>query len=649
MSSSSPSGGGPRRHRCRSPSLSYPLRTLYALNGALMLLPNLALMFIANDRASLAPALLPAYGALAFLPWSLKPLYAALTTSLVDRRRYLSRPSLLAILLALCAASFAGTAAVPAGGVAACFAWGAVRGLASAWPEFLLGLTLIDEARAGSDPSEEEEDGEDAAPHVRSYQELSSVFQSQAATARNVGSILAGSFTFALFAWRRYQSENSDSSSDEQRIDSPAALSDAVVTFLLLTTATLPLIGSGMVLKYGVSATRDKAYCAAPLGAGQGPFGRGAGYGEVATTDDPTSEGIDSGSGRPDGESYPRQAPPFSWSYVAALVSFQLLLIVAVLEDLIGETFSHGVWLAALLTLSACLVVSLAAAAAARRRQRSRCVTEEAVGASRSTDQVPPKSLALFLLLRHSLPGSGYVFYSYLFSLFESDPLYMQCMSMLGSAGALLTTWFYGRYLAERCSSGWGIVRLIVATTAAASLASLLNLVIIRDPGGWDLRLLTAPIYFVTGVTVELNFMPSLVLATANIVSSDAAPSCRGDRDGRGIADGGGGGDEWGCVGDVPDDGDGGAGEFPLDEGMQYASFVSCINFGEQVASWISVPIVAAYGITRENGWANLDHLVVLCAGLQLASLPLLYLIRPSPCPKGGSVALTGIATGVFS
>ena len=35
--------------------------------------------------------------------------------------------------------------------------------------------------------------------------------------------------------------------------------------------------------------------------------------------------------------------------------------------------------------------------------------------------------------------------------------------------------------------------------------------------------------------------------------------------------------------------------------GMQYAIFILCIDFRAQIGDWITVPIVAALGITREN------------------------------------------------
>ena len=62
---------------------------------------------------------------------------------------------------------------------------------------------------------------------------------------------------------------------------------------------------------------------------------------------------------------------------------------------------------------------------------------------------------------------------------------------------------------------------------------------------------------------------------------------------------------------------------------MQYASFLSCIDFGAQIGDWITVPIVASLGITRENHWDNIDKLVVICSILRMCRVIFLWLICP--------------------
>ena len=98
-------------------SLPNPLRILFAFNGAIFILPNLALLSIVNNRASIPPPYLPVYGAISFLPWSIKPLYAFLSTWITSQRRWVQRPTLIAMLLCASGLSFWGTAFIPKDGI----------------------------------------------------------------------------------------------------------------------------------------------------------------------------------------------------------------------------------------------------------------------------------------------------------------------------------------------------------------------------------------------------------------------------------------------------------------------------------------------------------------------------------------------------
>ena len=658
----------PAATRPSSHSLPYPLRILFAFNGAIFILPNLALMSIVNDRAAIPPEYLPAYGAISFLPWSMKPLYAYLSTLLVQKYHLMQRHSLIAILLCASGLSFVGTAFVPKDGVGLCVLWGFVRGIASSWPEFLLGLTLIDTARALSlgsyistsntsvrqDEREEaqDEDG-DIVPLALSrrrnsdisdtsntpYEEIASVFQAQAATSRNVGSLAAGAFTFFLFAWRHYWHVMSSNDEDTDQ----AELSNAVVTALLLLTAALPIVGTLIAMKYKVGSLPHMTMQESTKCFRQGGketvnrrIPRTGSYEGVASSEDEVGN-------IPVHKAESNPSPPLAFDicesdngvsvittervqyeklehrcYAAVLILFQLLLIFASLKRPISSVTTHVAWLSAVIVISFCLAAAIFVAAFYQRKSNN------AHGAHRKLSdntQVPAKCLALYLLLRHSLPSSGYIMYSFLFTLFESNPVYMQCLSILGSAGATFSSWFYGRSFAKKYNSGWGIIGIIVATTVISSLASLLNIVIYHaddgdsEQGGVNMFAIVAPIYFVTGVVAEFNFLPSLVLATTNIVATERAP----------VAPAGSAASRDACS--------------LYDEGMQYASFISCIDFGEQIGSWITVPIVASLDITRDNEFANLDHLILLCASIYLVSLVYLCLIRP-PQKDGTSIRI---------
>ena len=112
--------------------LPMPLRILFALNGFSLAFPTTALMYVVNTRVEMSLALLPTYGAIAFLPNSLRPLYACLS-------RTPFRDYHLAFLLTTSAISIALTALIPENGIVLCFILAFVRGVTSSWPEFLLG------------------------------------------------------------------------------------------------------------------------------------------------------------------------------------------------------------------------------------------------------------------------------------------------------------------------------------------------------------------------------------------------------------------------------------------------------------------------------------------------------------------------------
>jgi len=57
---------------------------------------------------------------------------------------------------------------------------------------------------------------------------------------------------------------------------------------------------------------------------------------------------------------------------------------------------------------------------------------------------------------------------------------------------------------------------------------------------------------------------------------------------------------------------------------MQYGTLLSCIDFGDQIGSWLTVPLIMALGMSRENDWEHLDRFLLLSSGISL--LPILLL-----------------------
>lgn len=71
-----------------------------------------------------------------------------------------------------------------------------------------------------------------------------------------------------------------------------------------------------------------------------------------------------------------------------------------------------------------------------------------------------------------------------------------------------------------------------------------------------------------------------------------------------------------------------------ISTGIQYASILSCIDFGAHIGDWITVPIVASLGITLQNHWDQLDKLVILCSILRMVRAVFLWIICPPIQPK---------------
>jgi hypothetical protein len=71
-----------------------------------------------------------------------------------------------------------------------------------------------------------------------------------------------------------------------------------------------------------------------------------------------------------------------------------------------------------------------------------------------------------------------------------------------------------------------------------------------------------------------------------------------------------------------------------ISAGLQYASFLSCIDFGAQIGDWITIPIIASLGITRENHWDHFEKLVMICSIFRMTRVVFLWLICPPIRPQ---------------
>jgi hypothetical protein len=227
-------------------------------------------------------------------------------------------------------------------------------------------------------------------------------------------------------------------------------------------------------------------------------------------------------------------------------------------------------------------------------------------------------------------------------TVFASEPLFLQCLIIIESAVSTFASWFYGRFLAKNYHSGWGSIGLIAMSSIVSSLLSLLNILVVhmaneKTTVDASLRWLVVFVSTVTYFMGQIGYMPSVILATANVVSSsggntDSMDQAREGPDSRHQHYTGDGAlsPEDSATSNTSYTEDEGHSGVVYDEGIQYATFVACIDFGAQMGDWISVPIIAAYGITRANNWANLDRYIVLCALIQIAPVSFLCIIRPT-------------------
>jgi hypothetical protein len=254
-------------------------------------------------------------------------------------------------------------------------------------------------------------------------------------------------------------------------------------------------------------------------------------------------------------------------------------------------------------------------------------VPKETAPRRNASATIPARRLGLYLMLRHSVPNADFLMYSYIYAVFGKDePIFIQGLAIFQSSASLFASWVYGRYLAVRFHSGWGVVGLIATLTILTSLVSLLDITIVHATFGKEAvdpsqRWLVLSVGVVTSFMGQIGYMPSVVLATANVVTSTDANGTMGTR--RVVSD-----SPYELMTPRYDTGNRYV-EAEHNEGIQYATSVACIDFGAQLGDWISVPIIAALGITRENQWANLDKLIILCAEMRIASLAFLFIIWP--------------------
>ena len=580
------------------------LRIVYALNSSQFQISSLALLSIVNTRVSIEAAYLPAYGAISFLPFSLRPIFAWISSLIlqrlgkddVNRNRH---DKLLCPVLVLASLSFLGTIFIPTNGVILCFVWGFLRGVAGAWSDFLIGMTVIEFSKLQSKliPN-----------NNTSYEQITSMNTAQSSTAKNIGGFVASIGTFIFFSQNQ-------------------SISEKVANTLLLVTAFILLLASIASIKYQyhVSKMLDQST-----------------YDTINENDDEDIHEVEQSTTtiEEDRDAIIEDETPTTTSHrqqiieVSTLVSFQILLAVSALRVPIIAVSSQQIWIALMITFVIILICAICIGYKHEKQQQQQSDTTHTTRRMKDDkERLSHRRLNLYFLLRYSLPIAGFIMYSYLYTVFESQPLFLQLMSVLKTAIGSLSTYTYERFLSPRCHSGWNLIGLIAILDITMGLIALLDVWVIRAAkdrlvdGDYiidtKLKWLVATVGLVKYFFAELDYQPSLVLSTTNVYNDDddTLPSdLPNDFNDETEAF-----DEYEHKSGTPsslsiDFNDDNNETFspvsssspqkpPLvSQGMQYASFLSCIDFGAQIGDWISVPIIASLDITRENHWVSLSQ-----------------------------------------
>eukprot|EP00980_Cylindrotheca_fusiformis_P018678 scaffold6219_cov146-Cylindrotheca_fusiformis.AAC.13 len=546
-------------------SLPRSLRILFALNGLTLSMPSLSLTYIVNTQVAIPVPFLPTYGAIAFLPYSFKPIYAYLSHGI-------ARHHLIPILLFSSSLSILCTSLIPPGGIFLAFLLAFLRGVTDSWAELSLGLTLIDHARqyGASDNL------------AGGYDSFASRFQAQAATMRNSGSVIGGVVTCIVFLARQLVASNE------------TQLSGTVANGILIATGMLQMTGAFLSLLCKEDFQTNSLAPSFQL-IEQDDV-------EFPTSDEDSALVGDEGSN----PSYTSDEEPLessdgtsssyrwlsNWAMVALL---QTVIVSIALKGPIVEGTSHTAWSFIVLSLSLLIIIVALALYSHSWWQSSHRV-------------------GLFLILRHAVPSDSIVVGSFFYAIFQSKPLLLQLLSLVGNGVTTISSWSYEKLL-SRYSSGRPFYVLIAGTTVLAAVASLGNIGLFKHATSEYIFWFALLVKVVTTFFGEWAFLPDVVLATTSLSVSQVL--------------------ETAVTSSTATQSDESASRKQVD--VEYGTLVSCIDFGDQIGSLVAGPIVAMLGTSRENGWKNLDDLVWICSLASIGSLALLMLLQDSKQRTGNA------------
>jgi hypothetical protein len=645
------------------PSLSKPLLLLYGFNGITLAFPMLALMYIVNTRVAMPLSDLSIYGALAFCPFSLKPLYAYLSSSKQHRHVWITT---LLLLNGFCNAA---TALIPSShdnenAIMWCFLLALIRGITCAWPEFLLGSTLIDVATAAS----WESNTNASQTSTGCLEQIVARFQSQAATARNLGSLLANvGVILVLFL--------------HQKLRATAELNDGLVTTMLVVTGAWSLVGATLAGMCRVGSSQRWVEHRRQLVDGNVDDDSSArqGYNETTNHNDLMENTfLFRGENNQDHNQLEHaQSTTFccknrskGGADVLLIVTLQIALILLVLRAPLSDWLQphprkndrDSTWTGVvitgviLLTVATFAIMSVFCCCRKQATQHLHSAIETQCSKEQMEQQVQRYRVGLFLILRHAMPSCSDVMSSFFYFMFQATPWVLQLFSLTEMATITLASWSYGRLLAPH-SHGWKFLMVLAGTTLISSVSELLFLVVtprhIQDPPSLVLIFVVILVKVMVTFCNEWQFLPNVVLATsyAAATSKRTRSYCDGEEHpadaslaaavGLHQTPSSGHGSEQKTFEHQPCGPDDGtrhqaipiSGRHEPNSSNQpqlwYGTLISCIDFGGQIGSWITVPLVSALNITRENDWDHLHVLIELSSVFGITTLILLILLQP--------------------
>jgi hypothetical protein len=706
------------------------IQLLYGLNAFTISLLTLPLQYIINTRVQIPLPFLPTYGAIAFLPWSLKPIYAILTTTITTTSpptatpscfffKITTRSTLCLTLLTLNSICTACYVLIPTGGIAWVFITAIIWGITNSWAEFCLGLSLIDHAQhvtattttaatAATTTTTNNTDAADQVPHQQhqqqdeyriaqllrgrhQYQPVSqsqrhegeqqrkrqqqqqhqdttvAKLQSQAASARNIGSFVASILSFGLFLERyvfhRYAEQLSGDVVDAIFIGTALLLLVGVAIASIyrhdfIPTQPLPSTTSSTDPDHSTHTTSPFTLLQQPVSADESNlaghhYSNGdtadtlstdqernrsrsiSNYDETTTLTDDDDDNDDDGS-HPSYSSFDDEPHPIddedsvdnnnnnnnansrfsSRANLSLIILLQFIIIVIATKDPLSEATSHFVW--KVLVISLVLGLGMTVLALCLYQGWS---TSHGVG--------------LFLILRNAVPNEMILVSSFYYTVFQSQPLLLQILSVVGTGVLTVASWSYNKFLSPY-SSGKKFLFVLGGTAVVSAAGALLNISVYNtyatsNPLQRVFAYAVAAKFF-GNFLYELGFLPQVILATTSLSLVPAECTATHNEEST-IIERPSHQMPPSSTSSLPTPADPTTTvAHETDQttiAVEYGSFISCIDFGDQLGSMAGAPLVALLGITRDNDYLHLDRLILICVILKMVvSVGLLPLIQ---------------------